>query len=72
MEIKNFSEFQKLGFLWAFNRFVLHPRGYAAAFVYDDNNEVVGWQLLGDGTQVWKFAEDTDDEGFRRFAQALT
>lgn len=66
------SEFRKAGLLWALNRFILHPRGYAVSFAYDDETEeVAGWKLLGDGTECWAFDEETDDAGFAKFNALL-
>lgn len=54
------SELRESGLLWLINRTVLHPRGFALALVVD-GNEVVGWQLLGDGTEPWSFGDDETD-----------
>jgi hypothetical protein len=45
------------GLLWLINRTVFHPRGCALALVFadDDRQQPVGWQLVGDGTQVWLY-----------------
>lgn len=71
IEIKKtytFEQFRTVGLLWALNRYLLHPKGYAVSFHYDEpDNEVVGWELLGDGTEVWAFDNETDDSGFERF-----
>lgn len=53
-----FSEFAETGLLWLVNTSVFHPRGYALAFHKDDAGDVVGWSLLGDGTERWAFAEN--------------
>jgi hypothetical protein len=69
---KTFEEFREVGLLWALNRYLLHPRGYAIAFHFDKPfNEVIGWELLGDGSEVWAFDEETDDSGFDRFTAFL-
>jgi hypothetical protein len=44
------------GLLWALNRLVLHPRGFALS--WDDTEQT--WQLFGDGTECWAFEHDTD------------
>lgn len=65
--MKTFKEFQDSGLLWAINRYVFHPRGHAIAFAISDDGKVDGWLLMGDGTEVWAFDEETDDAGFERF-----
>lgn len=62
-----FKEFREKGLLWALNRHVFHPRGYAVAFHFDDDGNVIGWSLLGDGTDIWAFEPETDENGFERF-----
>lgn len=57
------------GLLWLINRVVFHPRGFALGLVRVDG-EYVGWRLLGDGSEVWKFDGDEDDE-FARAQQTL-
>ena len=54
------EELRDSGLLWLINRVVLHPRGHAIALVYE-GDEVVGWQLLGDGTEPWSFADDENE-----------
>ena len=67
-----FKEFQESGILWALNRYVFHPRGFGLAFTVDDKTEEVdGWFLIGDGTEVWSFDSETDDSGFERFSNLL-
>jgi len=70
--MSSFKEFQENGLLWALNRMVLHPRGYAVAFeMHDDDDGVGGWFLMGDGTEVWAFDQETDDSGFERFTRFI-
>lgn len=64
-EVRGFDEFREAGLLWLVNRVVFHPRGYALAFHVDDG-AVVGWTLIGDGTEVWAFGADADDECFAK------
>ena len=40
------------GVPWAINRYVYHPRGFALAFHFDESKKLVGWSLLGDGSEV--------------------
>jgi hypothetical protein len=60
------SELRSTGLLWLINRVVFHPRGYALGFVLDNEagTEVVGWKLLGDGSEVRCYPDDDDDEMF--------
>lgn len=71
MVFRPFEDFRDEGLLWAINRVLFHPRGYAVAFVYEDDGKVAGWQLLGDGSEVWKFEDKTDDGGFERFMRFM-
>ena len=52
-----FSEFAEAGLLWFVNTSLFHPRGYALALHQDETGEVIGWSLLGDGTERWAFSE---------------
>lgn len=112
--LRPLAEFQRKGLLWAINRYVLHPRGFALAFVLspDDSDwmgdrqpdeaavnrierhllgedfvniraaiekspngytvvpkdlDVLGWTLLGDGTETWQFNSHDDDDAMGRF-----
>jgi hypothetical protein len=60
--VRTFSELRDSGLLWLINRVVFHPRGWALALAYRDG-EVVGWKLLGDGSEPWRFG-DPEDENF--------
>lgn len=60
-ETRPFEDFRDSGLLWLVNASVFHPRGYALALVYDDNDKCVGWQLFGDGTTRWTYAEKFPD-----------
>ncbi len=72
-----FSRLHETGVLWAINRWVFHPRGLALAVLYPDGtdrteiqqgeHEPVDWSILGDGSEVWAFPPDDDDDGFARF-----
>lgn len=53
-------ELRESGLLWLVNRAVFHPRGFALALVMRDS-EPVGWQLLGDGSEPWRFGVDEDE-----------
>lgn len=60
------SELSDEGLLWLINRVAFHPRGLALAFHYDDDGVVVGWSMRGDGTEIWSFKDEDDDEHFDR------
>jgi hypothetical protein len=70
-EYKSFAQFQSAGFLWLINRVVFHPRGFALAFHINDNKEVVGWSLQGDGSEPFVFDNATDDNMFTAVKQNL-
>ncbi|MET7477977.1 hypothetical protein ABZT17_26920 [Streptomyces sp. NPDC005648] len=55
------------GLLWLINRTVFHPRGLALGMAYRDDGDVLGWVLLGDGSQPIQFPPDDEPE---LFAQA--
>lgn len=56
-----------LGFLWAINRLVFHPRGWALSW----SREEQSWQLWGDGTEAWQFDYETDKERQAVFEKTL-
>lgn len=58
----DFEDLRRTGFLWLINRTVFHPRGFAFALVYDENDNVVGWTIYGDGTEPWAFDSNSIDE----------
>ncbi len=76
----SFEEMRSTGVLWALNRVLFHPRGYALGFTYPDSVtkeeimrhdvEPTGWTLYGDGTEVWAYADEEDIE-FEAFAKLL-
>lgn len=75
-EVRPFSEFREAGLLWAVNRYVLHPRGYALAFQFEKRDGVpvgdpLGWSIEGDGSETWHFPEAMDDEGMAAFERLL-
>lgn len=60
-------ELSESGLLWLINAVVFHPRGFALALSMNTRTgEVTGWDVLGDGTQPWSYADPVDD----RFAAA--
>jgi hypothetical protein len=58
--VRPFAELRDSGLLWLINRALFHPRGWALALSYRDG-QVVGWRLLGDGSEVWRFTDDEDE-----------
>lgn len=70
-EVFDLGELRHKGVLWAINRHLFHPMGYALALVLEDDGSISGWQLMGAGDEVWSFAPESDDEGFEKFQQFL-
>lgn len=60
-EVRGWDELRETGLLWLINRTVFHPRGFALALVRREG-EIIGWRLLGDGSEVWSMAGPEDDE----------
>ena len=62
-----FSAIRSTGLLWAINKTLMHPRGYALGL---DDEE--GWTVYGDGTEPWTFGPDVpEDELFASFESLL-
>ena len=54
-------ELSESGLLWLINAVVFHPRGFALALSMDTHTgEVTGWDVIGDGCEPWRYAEDMD------------
>lgn len=80
--IFTFEEARPTGLLWAINKVLMHPRGFALAFEYPDGSELedikanavapMGFSVVGDGSEPWSFAEGLDEEGFAAFEEFLT
>lgn len=70
---RTFSEMRATGVLWAINRVLFHPRGYALALSFPDgvNSEPDGWELLGDGSERWAFDYDDERTDFEHFEALL-
>ncbi len=66
-----FEDLRGTGVLWAINKYLFHPRGFALSLEYrepyKEGDAPIGWQLLGDGTESWQFDEDSEQEAFIRF-----
>lgn len=70
-EMCSIAEEKDTGVLWAINRYLLHPRGYALTFHFDEEHRLLGWSVQGDGGEVYTFSETDDDDGFARFEAFL-
>lgn len=53
--VRALAELPESGLLWLINAVVFHPRGVALALRRTATGEIVGWQLLGDGSDPWQF-----------------
>lgn len=53
------------GVLWALNRTLFHPRGFALG--YDDKEHI--FVLYGDGNEPWQYAESVSDVEQVKFDQ---
>lgn len=70
-ETYSFDEMTKQGLLWYINRVAFHPHGLALAFVPGKDGKVAGWTVIGDGTELWTFPLEDDEEHFSRFQEFL-
>lgn len=66
-----FEAMRDHGVLWAINRVLFHPRGFALAFVYDDDGGLIGWAIQGDGTETWAFSDGEEEDDLMRKFEAL-
>jgi hypothetical protein len=72
-ELFDLEAFHKNGFLWAINRYVLHPRGLAMAVFYPDGEKTpTGWQVYRSEDGLWQFGEELDHVGHDRFEAFLS
>lgn len=53
-----FDDLVTSGLLWLINASVFHPRGLALGVTRDPEGHVIGWLLLGNGTEPWSFPDD--------------
>jgi hypothetical protein len=68
----SFNQLREEGVLFMINRLVFHPRGYALALEYaDGETEPRGWNIIGDGTEIWCFYHEEEQEPFERFKSLL-
>ena len=67
-----FYDMRATGVLWAINRVLFHPRGYALVFVVEPGTEdVIGWTISGHGSEVIAFAEGDEDVEYAAFEALL-
>lgn len=59
----NLVDLQADGILWAINRTVFHPRGFALGLVIGDAGQPIALDLLGDGLEPWHYACDAEAMG---------
>jgi YD repeat-containing protein len=59
------------GVLWAINRQVFHPRGFALALTYDGEDNIVGWEILGNGQEPWNYEDGKETDKHREFEKLL-
>lgn len=57
------------GILWLINRVIFHPRGFALGVREDGEGNLIDWQLLGNGKEVWVMGGDLESED-RKFEAA--
>lgn len=61
-QLRPFRELSESGLLWLINRTVFHPQGYALGIRIDSEENAVGWELLGDGSEPFVYGGDGSDE----------
>jgi hypothetical protein len=49
------------GLLWAINRVLLHPRGFALGVGVEDGQATGDLRLYGDGSEPWRYASENDN-----------
>lgn len=71
--VRGFEELRDSGMLWLINRVAFHPRGFALGLVYDDGDDSkpIGWSIMHDGSEIWRFTDSDDEDGFRRAEETL-
>lgn len=73
-EIMPFSALRTHGVLWAINRTLFHPRGYAMALDFETPEalgEPQGWTLLGDGSEQYEYLNKITNDQFTAFEALL-
>ena len=75
-----FSELRRRGVLWAINRYLFHPRGYALALEYSEGSdperdEPSGWSIVAASpghTEPFRYAASVDEDRlFQEFEDLL-
>jgi hypothetical protein len=67
-----FYEMRETGVMWAINRVLFHPRGFALSFAVEKGTEnVTGWQIVGHGNEVVAFTNGDEDVEFEAFTALL-
>lgn len=66
LPVRPFEELSPSGLLWLINRVVFHPRGYALGLIPDEEGDIVGWKLLGDGRAPWGMGDEEDEANAAR------
>ena len=70
-EIQPMSTFRDNGLLWYINRVAFHPRGFALAFDTDDDGNITGWQVWGNGDEPWQYSPEVDENASFTAIEAL-
>lgn len=60
-EIRPMSTFRDYGLLWYINRVAFHPRGFALALDVNDDGDITGWQVWGNGDEPWQYGAPVDE-----------
>lgn len=60
-KVRELGDLIETGVLWLINVSVFMPRGYAIVLIRDEDKVVVGWSLVGAGTEPWQFDRSCDD-----------
>ncbi|MHC3474663.1 hypothetical protein ACYF6T_39040 [Streptomyces sp. 7R007] len=71
LAVRPWMELKESGLLWLINRTVFHPRGLALGVAYTDDGEVIGWTLLGDGSEPIHFSPEDEPEFFAQARATL-
>jgi hypothetical protein len=64
--MRNMVDLREDGVLWAINKVLFHPRGYALSLLPDGT-----FELLGDGSEAWQFSLDIEHGSFVKFESLL-
>ena len=63
-DFRPFEDLSDTGILWLINRVVFHPRGFAFSIHINSDGVADGWDVEGDGSEIWRFSLDSDDKKF--------